>query len=63
MTVNANGVSMRDAVPPLVISAGQYLGRETDDTVAIGRRVRRGTVTLGPLKIITDGDEKPARKK
>lgn len=62
MTVNANGVSMRDAVPPLVISAGEYLGRETLDTVAIGRRVRRGTVSLGPLTVITDGDEKSAPK-
>jgi hypothetical protein len=64
MTVSANGVSMRDALPPLVLTAADYFGRATDEPVAINRRARRGTVTLGPLQIITDeGPKTPAHDK
>jgi hypothetical protein len=54
MTVNTNGIAMRDALPPLVVTAAEYFGRETTEPVAISRRARRGTVTLGPLHIVTD---------
>lgn len=54
MTVSTIGIAMRDALPPLVITAGDYFGRETGEPVAIVRRARRGTVTLGPLQIIED---------
>lgn len=54
MTVSTSGVAMRDALPPLVVTSGDYFGRETSEPVAIKRRVRRGTVTLGPLRIIAN---------
>jgi hypothetical protein len=61
MTVGTNGISMQDALPPLVITAGNYFGRETMEPVAIFRRARRGTVTLGPLRIVADAPPKPRR--
>lgn len=54
MTVSTTGIAMRDALPPLVVTAGNYFGHETGEPVAILRRARRGTVTLGPLRIIED---------
>jgi hypothetical protein len=63
MTVGSNGVSMQDAIPPLVVTAGEFFGRDTTDPVAITRRARRGTVTLGPMRIITDGEEPRLAKK
>jgi hypothetical protein len=54
MTVSSIGIAMRDALPPLLVTAGDYFGRETGEPVAIVRRARRGTVTLGPLQIIED---------
>jgi hypothetical protein len=54
MTVSTAGVSMKDSLPPLVMTAGAYFGRETAEPVAINRRARRGTVNLGPLTIIAD---------
>lgn len=54
LTVATNGVSMKDSLPPLVLTAGPYFGRETAEPVAWHRRARRGTVTLGPLKIVAD---------
>lgn len=54
MTVSTTGIAMRDALPPLVVTAGDYFGRATGEPVAILRRARRGTVTLGPLRIIED---------
>jgi hypothetical protein len=63
MTVSTAGIAMRDALPPLVVTAGDYFGRETGEPVAIVRRARRGTVTLGPLRIIEDhGQTDLARK-
>ena len=63
MTVSTTGIAMRDALPPLVLTAGNYFGHETGEPVAIVRRARRGTVTLGPLRIIEDhGQTDLARK-
>lgn len=63
MTVATHGVSMKDSLPPLVLTAGPYFGRETAEPVALHRRARRGTVTLGPLKIVADEvPERRARK-
>lgn len=63
MTVATHGVSMKDSLPPLVMTAGPYFGRETAEPVALHRRVRRGTVTLGPLKIVADVvPDRPVRK-
>ena len=60
MTVRTNGVSMRDSLPPLIATAANYFGRETVEPVALNRRVRRGTVTLGPLYIVGDNGTRPA---
>jgi hypothetical protein len=54
MTVSTIGIAMRDALPPLVVTAADYFGHETGEPVAIVRRARRGTVTVGPLRIIED---------
>jgi hypothetical protein len=63
MTVATNGVSMKDSLPPLILTAGPYFGRETAEPVALHRRARRGTVTLGPLKIVADDiPQRPVRK-
>ncbi len=59
LTVTTDGVSPLDAVPPLVAAAGNYFGRETLEPVTITRRTRRGTVTLGPLKILPNSDPEP----
>ncbi len=52
MTVNDVGVSMKETLPPLIVSALAYLGRDTGEPVALERRIQRGSVTLGPLMII-----------
>lgn len=54
MTVSTTGIAMRDALPPLVVTAADYFGRETGEPLAIIRRARRGTVTLGPMEIVED---------
>lgn len=59
MTVNAIGVAMKESLPPLILTAAEWFGREMDETVALRRSVRRGTVELGPLWVIED-DEPPA---
>jgi hypothetical protein len=63
MTVRTSGVAMRDGLPPLIVTAADYFGRETPEPVAIHRRARRGTVTLGPMRIVEGGDPRPARRK
>jgi hypothetical protein len=54
MTVNDQGLSMKETLPPLIISAMDFFGRDTGGSVALERRVSRGNVTLGPLIIIDD---------
>jgi len=61
MTVSTNGVAMRDGLPPLIMTAADYFGHETAEPVAINRRARRGTVTLGPLYIVADDGAASAR--
>ncbi len=63
LTVTAQGVSMHEALPPLIVSGGDYFGRSMDETVALRRNVRRGTVTLGPLKVIESDVAVPPPKK
>jgi hypothetical protein len=65
MTVNDQGVSMRETLPPLIVSAMDFFGRDTGDSVALQRRVSRGKVTLGPLMIIGEAtpDQIPAQAK
>ena len=62
MTVNAIGVAMKESLPPLILTAGPWFGREMNETVALRRTVRRGTVILGPLQVIED-EPAPATRK
>ncbi len=54
MTVNSAGVSLKETLPPLIVTAANYLGRPTDEAVALQRKVRPGSVSLGPLQVIED---------
>jgi len=62
MTVNAIGVAMKESLPPLILTAGRWFGREMTETVALRRSVRRGTVILGPLQVIEEEPPKTERK-
>jgi hypothetical protein len=62
LTVASQGVSMRESLPPLIVTGGDYFGREMSETVALRRNVRRGTVTLGPLKVIESDVALPPKK-
>lgn len=59
LTVNAQGVSMKESLPPLIYSGGYYFGRDSGEPVAIRRDVQRTTVKLGPLRIIEDDVKLP----
>ena len=63
MTVNAIGVAMKESLPPLILTAGPWFGREMNETVALRRTIRRGTVILGPLQVIEDEPPAPTSKK
>lgn len=62
MTVTSTGVSMDEGLPPLVVTAGEFLGREMNEPSAIWRNVRRGTVELGPLRFIGEVDDSELSK-
>lgn len=59
LTVNAQGVSMRETLPPLIFSGGYYFGRDSGEPVAIRRDLQRATVKLGPLRIIENDVKLP----
>jgi hypothetical protein len=65
LTVNSEGVSLTDTLPPLIASATDFLGRDTGKSVALQRRINRGSVKLGPLIIIGEAtpDQIPAKAK
>jgi hypothetical protein len=64
MTVNASGVSMTETLPVLMASSAFYFGRETTEPIAVMRDLHRGTVRLGPLRILENGvGAVPAGKK
>jgi hypothetical protein len=46
LTVNAEGVSLAESLPPLVLSAGPVLGRDTAEPLIVSRRVFRTWVDL-----------------
>ena len=53
MTVSTDGVSMKETLPPLIVSAAPHLGRETNGVETIFQRLSRGgTVTIGDPKVI-----------
>lgn len=62
MTVTSTGVSMDEGLPPLVVTAGDFFGREMDEPSAIWTNVRLGTVELGPLRFIGEVDESELSK-
>ena len=52
MTVDAQGVSMTDTLPGLILNAGTYFGRDMPEPATITKRVsREGQVRLGPLEV------------
>lgn len=57
MTVTSSGVAMEEAMPPLVMTASGFFGREMAGPSAIWRHVRRGTVEMGPLRYIGEAGE------
>ncbi len=65
LTVNDQGVSMKETLPPLITSAMDFYGRDTGESLALQRRINRGSVTLGPLIIIGTAlpDPEPAPTK
>ena len=63
MTVNAQGVSMKESMAPLIVTAGDYFGRATPEPAALRRNVKRGTVDLGPLRVIEGNVSLPPESK
>lgn len=60
LTVNDQGVSMQETLPPLIASATDFFGRDTKESLALQRRINRGSVTLGPLIILGEAAPEPA---
>ncbi len=56
LTVGARGVSLEDSLVPLILTGGDYFGREMPEPVGMRRPVRRGTVTMGPLEFVAVDD-------
>lgn len=52
MTVNANGVSMRESLPVLIATASPYFGRETEIPQIGKPRLRRWGVKVGEDKVL-----------
>jgi hypothetical protein len=62
MTVNSLGVNMTESIPPLIASAGAYLGRETKDPVVLAKRIsREGKVEMGTPTVVPDTKAPPAK--
>ncbi|HVU32903.1 MAG TPA: hypothetical protein VHE61_05675 [Opitutaceae bacterium] len=59
MTVNAQGVSMKETLTPLIATAAPYFGRETSDPVIAERRISRWGVIMGEPRVV-EGPQ-PAR--
>jgi len=52
MTVRATGLSLADALPPLIATAGPFYGRDMARAESLRRRLSQaGTVELGPLEV------------
>jgi hypothetical protein len=50
LTVNAQGVNLAESLPPLVLSAGPVLGRDTAEPLIVSRRVFRTWVDVKPTE-------------
>jgi len=56
MTVNSNGIAMKESLAPLIVVAGPYLGRDMTDAVTVTRQISRdGKVEIGPLQVVPEG--------
>ena len=60
MTVNATGVSMREALPTLIATSAPYLGRDMNDAEVLTKRVyREGHVEIGTPTVVPEPAAKP----
>ena len=67
MTVNADGVALKDTLPTLVITAGRFFGREMNGAATVSRRLmREGEVQIGTPTVVefpaTSTSTAPAKK-
>jgi hypothetical protein len=64
MTVNAQGISMKQALPTVVMSAGPFFGHETVESQVIQRRaVPDGTIEIGTPTVVETPVASPAPAK
>ena len=55
MTVSAEGVALAESLPPLILTAGDFFGRDMDSPELMLRNVRRGSVKFGEMEVIESG--------
>lgn len=61
MTIEAQGVDLREVLKPLIANTGYYLGRETTEAVTVQKRLdREGRVEIGEATVVRDSDATPA---
>jgi hypothetical protein len=64
MTIEAQGVDMREVLKPLIVNTGEYLGRETPEAVIIGKRLNReGRIDVGTPTVAPEGAAVPPETK
>jgi hypothetical protein len=60
MTVNALGISMREALPTLIATSAPYLGRDMKEAEVVSKRVvREGRVEIGTPTVVEEPAAKP----
>jgi len=60
MTVNAVGVSMREALPTLIVTSAPYIGRDMKDAEVLSKRVyREGRVEIGTPTVVPEPAANP----
>ena len=53
MTVEAQGVDLREVLKPLIVNTGSYLGRDTPETAIVSKRIdRQGRVDIGTPTVV-----------
>ncbi len=61
LTAAAQGVSMRESLPALVLTAGTSFGRDTQGAQFVTRRALRGKVELAPLIMVQNDVTDPGQ--
>lgn len=57
MTIEAQGVELREVLRPLIANGGPFLGRETPEAVTVQRRLdRAGRVDIGEATVVRDNE-------